>query len=82
MPFLSKYMNQTYRIRYNTNATDDTNCWRIIFEDNTELLVDHIDIQVPMKTTKDWIEKTKQYKYHLTCEGSLVISLENKAIII
>lgn len=75
-------MNQNFRIRYNTNATDDTNCWRIIFEDDTEALVDHIDIQVPTKTTKDWIPEIEQYKYHLTCYGSLVISTENKAIIV
>ena len=75
-------MNQTFKIRYNTSATDETNCWRIILEDNSELLADHIDIQVPTKTTRDWIEEIGQYKFHLTCVGSLVLSLENKVIIV
>ena len=73
---------ETFRIRYNTNAKDDTNCWRIIREDGNEVLVDKIDIQVPTFTTKDWIEEVNGYKYHLSCIGSLVMSTGNKAIII
>lgn len=80
MPFQSKSMNQTYRIRYNTNATNDTNCWRIIFEDESEILVDQINIQVPTVTTKDWIEEIHNYKYHLSCKGNLKIT-DNKAVI-
>lgn len=73
---------ETFRIRYNTNSVDDTNSWRIIREDNSEVLVDQIDIQVPTFTTKDWIKEVNAYKYHLSCKGSLVITLNNKAVII
>lgn len=73
---------ETFRIRYNTNSTNDKNCWRIIREDNSEVLADSVDIQVPTFTTKDWIEEIGAYKYHLSCTGNLVFSLDNKAIII
>ena len=71
---------QKYKIRYNTAATSDKNCWRVIDSENNETLVDDIIIQTGCCTTKDWIEELQQYKYHISCEGVLSF-IDNKAVI-
>lgn len=63
---------QTFKIRYNTAATSDQNCWRVI-ADGQEILVDGISIQGQVTTTKDYMEDIKDYKYHITCTGILEI---------
>lgn len=75
------FNNDVFQIRYNTAATSDSNCWRVIDSNGNEILVDGINILVPCITTKDWIEEIQQYKYHLTCKGRLIIE-ENFAFII
>lgn len=77
----NNFQNDMYQIRYNTAATSDSNCWRVIDSKGNEHLVDGINILVPCITTKDWIEEIQQYKYHLTCKGRLVIE-ENFAFIV
>ena len=71
-------MKKRYLIRYNTQSTSDHDRWRII-DGDTEILVSEIRINVPSYTSKDWIEGVGE-KYHIACEGVLV--LENKLAII
>lgn len=71
-------MIKKYLIRFNTQATDDKNCWRIL-DGTEEILVDSIEIRTRAYTSKDYIENTG-YKYHIACEGHLRI--ENGTAII
>ena len=63
---------QTFKIRYNTAATSDKNCWRVITE-GKEILVDSISIQGNVTTTKDYMADINQFKFHITCTGVLEI---------
>jgi hypothetical protein len=63
---------QTFKIRYNTAATSDKNCWRVI-SDGEEILVDGISVSGNITTTKDFMEDINQFKYHITCTGVLEI---------
>ena len=63
---------QIFKIRYNTLATSDENCWRVI-SDGDEILVNGISIQGNVTTTKDFIKEINQYKYHITCTGVLEV---------
>lgn len=71
---------QTFKIRFNTQETSEKNCWRIIDSQGKETLVDNITIQVNCNTSKDWMEETQEYKYHISCVGMLKIE-DNCAII-
>jgi hypothetical protein len=70
---------QKFQIRYNTDAKSDSNCWRVI-SDGEEILVDNININGQVSTTKDYIEDKNQYKYHITCTGVMKI-IDNVAYI-
>lgn len=65
--------NDTFKIRFNTASKTESFCWRIIDSENNEKLVHGINILVPCLTTRDWIEEIKDYKYHMTCRGRLLI---------
>jgi len=71
----------TFRIRYNTASISDEKCWRIINSKNHEFLVDSISIENSCKTTKDWMDDTQEYKFHITTKGVLYIDENNEAII-
>jgi hypothetical protein len=71
----------TYRIRFNTASTSDEKCWRIITSNGLEFLVNSIDIQRECKTTKDWMDETQEFKYHITTRGVLYIDDKKNAII-
>ena len=73
--------NDIYKIRYNTAATSDEKCWRVIDSKGKETLVNGINIVVPCITTKDWMEETQEYKYHITCQGRLFVE-DNFAFIV
>lgn len=73
-------MEKTYKIRYNTQSTDDSTNWRLIC-DEEEILVEDIYITSQTNTTKDWVEELKQHKYHIICTGHLIIK-DNVAYII
>lgn len=67
-----KYMNK-YHIRFNHQHNGSGSVWRV-FENGVEHLVEHLDIQVPIRdevTVENSVEKWNVY-----CEGYLVI--ENK----
>ncbi len=70
---------QTFQIRYNTDAKSDSNCWRVI-ADGQETLVDNININGNVTTTKDYIQDINQFKFHITCTGVMKI-IDNVAYI-
>lgn len=53
------------RLRYNTE-NKGTQFWRLIQEDESELLADDVKIQVPTFTSMDQM-KSGQIKGHLSC---------------
>jgi hypothetical protein len=71
---------ETFKVRFNTYATTDQNCWRIIDSKGNETLVEKIVIQVNCSTTKDWIKEAQEYKYHISCIGMLKV-VDNCALI-
>ena len=59
-----------YHIRFNHQHNSSGKVWRV-FENGVEYLVEHIDIQVPIRddvTIENQIEKWNVY-----CEGSMII---------
>jgi hypothetical protein len=71
---------QAFKIRFNNYSTSDQNCWRIIDSKGNETLVEKVVIQVVCTTTKDWMEETQEFKYHISCVGNLVVR-DNQALI-
>jgi len=63
---------KTFKIRFNTAALSDKNCWRLI-SDGQEILVDGISVQGIITTTKDFMADSNEFKYHITCTGVLEI---------
>lgn len=59
---------KTHKIRYNTSSTTDSERWRLISEDNIEILVSDIFIDGEVYTTKDYVEGVGD-KWHITCKG-------------
>jgi hypothetical protein len=70
-----------YKIRYNTKATSTEKCWRIMDSNNNEFLVDSVEIENSCITTKDWMDETQEYKFHITTKGVLYVDENNNAII-
>lgn len=67
------------KIRYNTNVGDSGLYWRIIIN-GVEHLASNIDINVPTKTTGDFIPKVG-LKHHITCQPDNVIWEGTKVIL-
>ena len=59
---------KTYKIRYNTLSTTDDERWRLVSDDNNEILVSDIFVDGDVYTTKDYIEGVGE-KWHITCKG-------------
>jgi hypothetical protein len=57
------------RIRYNNDCTDGKSYWRAIIN-GKEYQVEHIVINIPSKTTKDYLEDKETFKWHITCESN------------
>ncbi|HRO75921.1 MAG TPA: hypothetical protein PLP27_07225 [Crocinitomicaceae bacterium] len=72
-------MKKKFLIRYNTHSVSDTDHWRIIDEENNEILVAEIRINVPSYTSKDVMEDVG-VKFHIACEGALSVE-DNVAVI-
>ena len=66
-------MNIDVKIRYNTVCDDDKLYWRILIEH----LCSHININIPVQTTKDVVYDPKRGfevdKHHISCKASSVI---------
>jgi len=61
-----------FQIRFNVHSTQENERWRLI-TDGSETLVSNIIIDGHTYTTMDWMEETQEYKWHISCEGELVI---------
>jgi hypothetical protein len=67
-------------IRYNTKATEtDTLHWRVVIN-GVETLASEVEVNVKLRTTKDWIEGVG-YKWHITCESDNIQWSGTKCII-
>jgi hypothetical protein len=64
---------QIFKIRFNTQSSSENEQWRIIDSKGVETLVKHIIIETGCCTTKDWMEDTQEFKYHITCMGKLSV---------
>jgi hypothetical protein len=53
------------RIRFNTDSDGIKQCWRLIL-DGEEVLVESVNIQAPVFTSRDWIEPIQKYKHHIS----------------
>ena len=53
------------RIRYNTDSDGVEQCWRLIL-DGEEVLVESVNIQAPVFTSRDWIEPIQKFKHHIS----------------
>lgn len=55
------------RIRYNTDSNGVEQCWRLIL-DGEEILVESVNIQAPVFTSRDWVEHIQKFKHHISVE--------------
>jgi hypothetical protein len=60
-----------FKIRFNTQSKSANDRWRIIESDGSEILVSHIEINAPCKTTLDYIKDINEFKWHITATGIL-----------
>ncbi|MCX6296150.1 MAG: hypothetical protein NTX97_08790 [Bacteroidetes bacterium] len=57
------------KIRFNHDCSDGKSYWRAIINEE-EHQVQDIFINIPSKTTKDYLEDKDTFKWHITCESS------------
>ena len=74
-------MEKEIRIRFNTNCNDGLHYWRVIY-DNVEHLATELKIEVPTYSTKDFIDETTGYKWHIGCKVSEIIWNEDNSVIL
>lgn len=60
------------RIRYNTLSNGTDLCWRLLIG-GKEHLVNHINIEAPCITSKDWLEDKAEFKHHITVSNCRVV---------
>jgi hypothetical protein len=53
------------QIRYNTESNGQEQCWRLVL-DGEEVLVESVQINVPVFTSRDWIEHASKFKHHIS----------------
>jgi len=58
-------------IRYNTDSNGEDMCWRLVL-DGEEILVESVQINAPVFTSRDWIETTRRFKHHISVKQCLV----------
>ena len=52
-------------IRYNTDSDGIEQCWRLIL-DGEEVLVESVNINAPVFTSRDWIAPIQKFKHHIS----------------
>ena len=67
------------KIRFNTENTGNL-VWRVLI-DNEEHLAEHIEIKVPVYTSKDILPDGK-IKYHISCTCSELIWNEKRELVV
>ncbi|RFZ95743.1 hypothetical protein D0C36_09555 [Mucilaginibacter conchicola] len=60
------------QVRFNTESDGCNFCWRLIL-DGEEIIVESVDIQAPVFTSKDWIEAIQKYKHHISVKDCNVL---------
>ena len=60
--------SQQFQIRFNTVSTCEEDRWRLI-TNGEEILVSNVIVDGHTYTSKDWMEDTQEYKWHVSCEG-------------
>jgi len=69
------------QLRFNTMVTPDSDlCWRLLI-DGVEHLVSHVEMQVPVYTSKDLIPGVGE-KWHISAQAREVIFEGSKAIVL
>jgi len=63
---------QLAHIRYNTNSDGQNQCWRLVL-DGEEVLVESVQIEAPVFTSRDWIEPVSQFKHHISVRDCDVV---------
>lgn len=58
-------MEAVIKIRYNTECKDDIHYWRALIN-GVEHKLSEIIINNRCRTTRDWMEDKKEYKWHIT----------------
>ncbi|EDM36978.1 hypothetical protein PBAL39_18929 [Pedobacter sp. BAL39] len=53
------------RIRFNTESNGRDLCWRLVL-DGEEIIVESINIQAPVFTSRDWMEPINTFKHHIS----------------
>jgi uncharacterized membrane protein len=66
--------SQQFQIRFNTVSTCEEDRWRLI-TNGKEILVSNVIVDGHTYTSKDWMEDTQEYKWHISCEG--YVSIKN-----
>lgn len=66
--------SQQFQIRFNTVSTCEEDRWRLI-TNGEEILVSNVIVDGHTYTSKDWMEDTQEYKWHISCEG--YVSIKN-----
>ena len=59
-------------IRYNTASDGQHLCWRLVL-DGEEILVESVQIEAPVFTSRDWIEPVSQFKHHISVRDCRVL---------
>ncbi|MBB6126916.1 hypothetical protein [Mucilaginibacter lappiensis] len=77
---MSKQYSQV-KIRYNIDSNGQDQCWRLIL-DGDEVLVESVQIDAPVCTSRDWIESVGKFKHHISVSDCHVsIDKEGTALI-
>jgi hypothetical protein len=53
------------QIRFNTESNGFDKCWRLVL-DGEEVIVDSVNINAPVFTSRDWIEPINKFKHHIS----------------
>jgi uncharacterized membrane protein len=62
---------KSYKLRYNTQSTSDSDRWRLIVDD-IELQVSNVFVDGEVWTSEDYVEGVGQ-KWHISCKGDCKI---------
>nr|WP_157535866.1 hypothetical protein [Mucilaginibacter sp. L294] len=59
------------QIRFNTESDGHNLCWRLML-DGEETIVESVNIQAPVFTSRDWIEPINKFKHHISVKNCCV----------
>jgi hypothetical protein len=78
--YMNKQVNLA-QIRYNTESNGHDYCWRLVL-DGEEILVESVQIQGQVSTSRDWMENLGKFKHHIAVRDcSVFIDEEGTASI-